>query len=201
MDGRKIKSINQYWNKRKAYLQSIATKQGSYTTNRINRITDKRNNQVRDIIKKTARYIVDYCRNNDIGTIIVGYNPDFKESVNLGKKNNQTFVQIPFGDLRNDISNLCERYGISYIEQEESYTSKASALDEDVIPTYNPSAPYQDTFSGKRVHRGLYKSKNGTFINADVNGSANILRKCKQNISIDELCPGLLASPQRIRLL
>jgi len=200
MDGRKIKSINQYWNKRKAYLQAIATKQGSYTTNRIDRMTDKRNNQVRDILKKTARYIIDYCHNNDIGTIIVGYNPDFKESVNLGRRNNQTFVQIPFGNLRDDISNLCERYGINYIEQEESYTSKASALDMDNIPTFNPSVCYQGSFSGKRVHRGLYKSKDGTLINADVNGAANIMRKCKQNISIDELCPGLLASPQRIRL-
>ena len=200
IDGRRIKSINQYWNKRKAYLQTIATKQGLHSTELIERITDKRNNQVRDILKKSARYIVDYCCNNNIGTIVVGYNLDFKRYVNLGKNNNQTFTQIPFGDLRNNIAYLCERYGIEYIEQEESYTSKASALDEDDIPVYNPTNNFDGNFSGKRIYRGLYKSKNGTLINADVNGSANILRKCKQNLSIKELCPGLLVSPLRIRL-
>ena len=151
-------------------------------------------------MKKSARYIVDYCCNNNIGTIVVGYNLDFKRYVNLGKNNNQTFTQIPFGDLRNNIAYLCERYGIEYIEQEESYTSKASALDEDDIPVYNPTNNFDGNFSGKRIYRGLYKSKNGTLINADVNGSANILRKCKQNLSIKELCPGLLVSPLRIRL-
>lgn len=200
IDGRKIKSINQYWNKRKAYLQSIASKQGKRSTNLIESLTDKRNNQVRDILKKSARYIVNYCCDNDIGTIVVGYNQDFKRYVNLGKNNNQTFTQLPFGDLRNNISSLCERYGIEYIEQEESYTSKASALDEDDIPMYNPTNHYEGPFSGKRIYRGLYESKNGTLINADVNGSANILRKCKQNLSIKELCPGLLVSPLRIRL-
>ena len=200
IDGRRIKSINQYWNKRKAYLQTIATKQGLHSTELIERITDKRNNQVRDILKKSARYIVDYCCSNNIGTIVVGYNLDFKRYVNLGKNNNQTFTQIPFGDLRNNIAYLCERYGIEYIEQEESYTSKASAIDEDDIPVYNPTNNFDGNFSGKRIYRGLYKSKNGTLINADVNGSANILRKCKQNLSIKELCPGLLVSPLRIRL-
>lgn len=200
IDGRRIKSINQYWNKRKAYLQSIATKQGKKSTNLIESLTDKRNNQVRDILKKSARYIIDYCCDNDIGTVIVGYNLDFKRYVNIGKNNNQSFTQIPFGDLRNNVANLCERYGIEYIEQEESYTSKASALDEDYIPVYNPAIHYEGVFSGKRIYRGLYESKNGTLLNADVNGSANILRKCKQNLSIEELCPGLLVSPIRIRL-
>lgn len=201
MDGRKLKSINQYWNKEKARLQSVAMKQGQRTTHKINRITVKRNNQVKDIIKKSARYIINNCIENQIGTLIVGYNKDFKRSVNIGKINNQNFVQIPLGDFRQQLEFLCWTYGIEYIEQEESYTSKSSFIDNDILPEYKAEQPYLGTFSGKRIHRGLYKSKDGIVINADVNGSANIGRKCKQNFTIEELSSGLLASPKRIRVV
>lgn len=201
LNGRGIKSINHRWNKERARLQSIADKQGikGGKTKRIYRITEKRNNQVKDAIRKAARYIVDYCILNDIGTIIVGYNKDFKRSVNIGRANNQTFTNIPFGDLRSTIKNLCERYEIQYIEQEESYTSKSSFLDNDVLPEYNPEQPYKGKFSGKRIYRGLYQSANGTKINADVNGASNILRKANRFDS-SILCQGFLANPQRIRL-
>lgn len=201
LNGRGIKSINHRWNKERSRLQSIADKQGikGGKTKRIYRITEKRNNQVKDAIRKAARYIVDYCILNDIGTIIVGYNKDFKRSVNIGRANNQTFTNIPFGDLRSTIKNLCERYEIQYIEQEESYTSKSSFLDNDVLPEYNPEQPYKGKFSGKRIYRGLYQSANGTKINADVNGAANILRKANRFDS-SILCQGFLANPQRIRL-
>lgn len=200
MDGRKLKSINQYWNKRKAYFQSIADKQKRKSTNRIFRLTQKRNNQVKDYMNKTARYIVNYCIEHQIGTIVCGYNPLFKKNINLGKKINQQFTQISFGDLRNTISNLCERYGMLYIEQEESYTSKASCLDMDDIPVFDVNTPYTGNFSGKRIHRGLYQFKDGKLANADVNGAANILRKSKQNFKFEELCRGLLDSPLRIRI-
>ncbi len=201
LNGRGIKSINRFWNKERARLQSIADKQGikGGKTKRVYRITEKRNNQVKDAIHKAARYIVDYCISNDIGTIVVGYNKDFKRSVNIGKANNQTFTNIPFGDLRSAIKNFCERYSINYIEQEESYTSKSSFLDNDILPEYNPEQPYQGKFSGKRIHRGLYQSANGIKINADVNGAANILRKANRWDS-SLLCKGFLANPQRIRL-
>lgn len=200
MDGRKLKSINQYWNKEKARLQSIAMKQGLRTTCRINRITIKRNNQVKDIIKKSARYIINNCIENQIGTLIIGYNKDFKRSINIGKINNQNFVQIPLGDLRQQLEFLCWTYGIEYIEQEESYTSKSSFIDNDILPEYKAEQPYLGKFSGKRIHRGLYRSADGTVINADVNGAANIGRKCKQNFTFEELSSGLLASPKRIRV-
>jgi len=200
MDGRKLKSINHQWNKESARLRSISMKQGVRTTERIQKITIKRNNRVNDIIKKTARYIVDYCIENNIGTIIVGYNADFKRNSNIGKVNNQNFVQLPLGDLRQQLGFLCWKYGIEYIEQEESYTSKSSFLDKDVLPEYRAEQPFTGKFSGTRIYRGLYKSKDGTIINADVNGSANIMRKCKQNLDYEKLCNGLLASPQRIRL-
>ena len=200
MDGRKLKSINHQWNKEIARLRSISMKQGVRTTNKIQRITTKRNNRVNDTIKKTARYIINYCVKNNIGSLVVGYNADFKRNSNIGKVNNQNFVQIPLGDLRQQLEFLCWKYNIEYSEQEEAYTSKSSFLDKDELPEYKAEQPYRGEFSGKRIKRGLYQSKNGTILNADVNGAANILRKCKQNVDFDKLCKGLLVSPVRIRL-
>ena len=200
MDGRKLKSINQYWNKQKAYYQGIADKQRQKKTHRLNALARKRNNRTQDYIRKVARYIINYCIEHHIGTVVCGYNGDFKRSMNLGKITNQQFTQISFGSLRETLEGLCERYGMRYIEQEESYTSKASCLDLDDIPVYNPGQPYTGAFSGKRVHRGLYQFADGRIANADVNGAANILRKSKQNFDFEELCKGLLGSPLRIRV-
>lgn len=200
MDGRKIKSINQYYNKKMAKLKSIADKQKLKFTERIIRLIEKRNNKTKDIIKKTARYIINYCIENDIGTIVIGYNGDFTRNINMGKRNNQNFTQISFGELRETIKYLCERYNMNYIEQEESYTSKASFLDKDKIPVYNPETKEKYKFSGKRIKRGLYKSKNGKILNADINGACNILKKSKQNFNFEKLCRGLVDSPKRIRV-
>ena len=200
MDGRKLKSINQYWNKRKARLQSIAAKQGRKTTNQLCQLAKKRNFRMQDILRKTARYILDFCISHQIGTIVCGYNRDFKRGLKLGKVTNQHFAQINLSYLRSTLKHLCERYGITYLEQEESYTSQASCLDLDDIPVYQPDAPYTGTFSGKRIRRGLYRFANGRTANADINGAANILRKSKQNFDFEELCKGLLDSPLRIRL-
>ncbi|MBR2520012.1 MAG: transposase [Selenomonadaceae bacterium] len=200
MDGRKIKQINRNWNKRRAHLQSILWKQGRYSSKLLERITLKRNNRVNDCLKKSARYIINFCIANDIGTIVCGYNPDFKRGINLGKKINQQFTQIPFGALRRQLKNLCARYGMKYVEQEGSYTSKASFLDLDKIPIYDAEKPYTGTFSGKRIQRGLYRSNSGRLINADVNGAANILRKSKQRLDLERLCIGFLDNPLRIRI-
>lgn len=200
VDGRNLKSINWHWNKEKARIQSTLDKQGvkGGKSNKIYAITEKRNRCINDSIKKAARYIINDCIANDIGTLVVGYNKDFKRNMNMGKRNNQSFAQIPLGNLRLQLRTLCERYGMNYIEQEESYTSKSSYLDNDVLPEYKAEQPYTGYFSGKRIHRGLYRTKDGKLINADVNGAANISRK----VSGSELqpCIGLLASPQRIRL-
>ena len=200
MDGRKLKSINQYWNKRKARLQSIAAKQGQKTTNQLCQLAKKRNFRMQDILRKTARYILDFCIDHQIGTLVCGYNRDFKRELKLGKVTNQHFTQINLSYLRSTLKQLCERYGITYLEQEESYTSQASCLDLDDIPVYQPDDPYTGTFSGKRVRRGLYRFADGRTANADINGAANILRKSKQNFDFEELCKGLLDSPLRIRL-
>lgn len=200
MDGRKLKSINQHWNKETARLKSILMKQypDRYLSKRIQNLTKKRNNRVKDIIRKTARYILNYCISHNIGTVVVGYTKDFKRSVNMGKTNNQQFVNIPFGELRETLRYLCERYGMQYMEIEESYTSKSSFLDHDPLPEYNPEQPYTGNFSGKRIKRGLYRAKNGIVLNADIHGACNILRKSKQNFHFEELCKGLLNSPVRI---
>jgi IS605 OrfB family transposase len=203
IDGRRIKSINQYWNKQTAYYKSIAMKQqktSKVTTHRLQRLATKRNNQVEDYIKKTARYIINQCLEYQIGTLIVGYNKDFKRSVNLGKQNNQNFVQLPIGKLRQQLEFLCWKYGINYLEVEESYTSKSSFLDNDELPEYKAEQPYTKSFSGRRIKRGLYQTKDGRLINADVNGAYNILRKGKPDFTCEELSSGLLESPLRIRI-
>ena len=179
VDGRKLKSINQWFNKEKARLQSIKDKQhfGKKPTNRQKAIARDCNNKVNDYMNKAARMIIDYCINNDIGTLIAGYNVTFQRSSHIGKQNNQNFVNIPYGRLRDKLAYMCELNGITYVEQEESYTSKASFWDKDNIPVYNNDNPKEYEFSGNRVHRGLYKTANGKTFNADINGALNIMRK------------------------
>ena len=116
---------------------------------------------------------------NNIGTLVIGYNQSFQNKTNLGKKNNQIFTQLPFGKVREKLEYLCKRYSINYILQEESYTSKASFFDNDDLPIYNADNPQTYEFSGKRVKRGLYQTKDGYHFNADCNGALNILRKSK----------------------
>ena len=182
IDGRRLKSINQWFNKENARLQSIKDKQhfGKKITNRQKAIARDRNNKVNDYMNKAARKVIDYCIDNDIGTLIVGYNETFQRDSHIGKQNNQNFVNIPYGQLRSKLEYLCELNNIIFVKQEESYTSKASFWDKDNIPTYNADNPKEHQFSGNRMHRGLYKTANGTLLNADVNGALNIM--CKSSV-------------------
>lgn len=179
VDGRKLKSINQWFNKENARLQSIKDKQhfGKKPTSRQKAIARDCKNKVNDYMNKAARMIIDYCINNDIGTLIAGYNVTFQRNSHIGKQNNQNFVNIPYGRLRDKLAYMCELNGITYVEQEESYTSKASFWDKDNIPVYNNDNPKEYEFSGNRVHRGLYETANGKTFNADINGALNIMRK------------------------
>ena len=179
VDGKRLKSINQWFNKENARLQSIKDKQrfGKKPTNRQKAIARDCNNRVNDYMNKAARMIIDYCIKNDIGTLIAGYNVTFQRNSHIGKQNNQNFVNIPYGRLRDKLAYMCELNGITYVEQEESYTSKASFWDKDNIPVYNNDNPKEYEFSGNRVHRGLYKTANGKTFNADINGALNIMRK------------------------
>ena len=134
---------------------------------------------MRDYLNKAARFIVNHCIDNQIAQLIVGYNPGIKQEIKIGKCNNQNFVQIPFFSLRSKLRALCEPYGLVYTEQEESYTSKASAIDGDEVPVYNADNPKNYQFSGKRIKRGLYRTKEEHLVNSDLNGSVNIGRKSK----------------------
>lgn len=202
VDGRKLKSINQWYNKENARLQRIKDKQhfGKRTTKRQNIIARNRNNKVNDYINKVARKIINYCICNDIGVLVVGYNETFQRNSNIGKTNNQNFVNIPYGKLREKLEYLCKLNDIIYVKQEESYTSKASFWDKDNIPVYNADNPQEYEFSGIRLHRGMYKCANGKLTNADVNGALNILRKSSV-VSLKTLYSrGEVDTPVRIRV-
>ncbi|PHI10398.1 transposase [Fusobacterium polymorphum] len=202
IDGRKLKSINRYYNKINAKLQSIKDKQKiERTTLRQKRIARKRNNRIEDYLSKVARIIINYCLNNDIGKIVLGYNEDFQRNSNIGSINNQNFVNIPYGKLRDKLIYLCKLYGIEFKLQEESYTSKASFFDGDEIPIYDKENPQEYIFSGKRIKRGLYQTSVGKLINADCNGALNILRKSKV-VDLSILYNrGELNTPKRIRVV
>ena len=202
IDGRRLKSINQWFNKKNARLQSIKDKQGlgKKTTDRQKAIARDRNNKVNDYMNKTARKVIDYCITNDIGTLVIGYNETFQRNSHIGKRNNQNFVNIPYGQLRAKLEYLCELNGIIFVKQEESYTSKASFWDMDTLPVYDGDNPKEYQFSGKRIHRGLYKTASGKLFNADVNGALNIMRKSSvvdMNILYGR---GEVETPVRIRV-
>ena len=187
IDGRRLKSINQWFNKENARLQSIKDKQhfGKKTTNRQ---------------KALARRVIDYCIDHDIGTLVVGYNETFQKDSNIGKRNNQTFVNIPYGKLRDKLEYLCELNGIILVMQEESYTSKASFWDKDVIPVYKSDDTEEYHFSGKRIHRGQYRTASGEVLNTDVNGALNIMRKSSV-VDVNILYSrGEVDTPIRIRI-
>ena len=202
IDGRKLKSINQYYNKINAKLQSIKDKQKiERTTLRQKRITRKRNNRINDYLSKAARIIINYCLNNDIGKIVLGYNEYFQRNSNIGSINNQNFVNIPYGKLRDKLIYLCKLYGIKFKLQEESYTSKASFFDGDKIPIYDKENLQEYIFSGRRIKRGLYQTSKGYQLNADCNGALNILRKSKV-VDLSVLYNrGELNTPKRIRVV
>ncbi|ASQ48459.1 transposase [Leptotrichia sp. oral taxon 498] len=202
IDGRKLKSINQYYNKTNAKLQSIKDKQKiKRTTLRQKRIARRRNNRIEDYLSKAARIIINYCLNNDIGKIVLGYNENFQRNSNIGSINNQNFVNIPYGKLRDKLIYLCKLYGIEFKLQEESYTSKASFFDGDEIPIYDKENQKEYIFSGKRIKRGLYQTSKGYQLNADCNGALNILRKSKV-VDLSVLYNrGELNTPKRIRVV
>ena len=202
IDGKKLKSINQWFNKENARLQSIKDKQkyGKKPTLRQKYLYSSRNNKVNDYMSKTARKIINYCLENNIGTLVCGYNETFQRNSNIGKANNQTFVNIPFGKLREKLEYLCKLYGLIFVEQEESYTSKSSFFDMDILPKFEIDKPQTYSFLGKRIKRGLYQTSKGYILNADVNGALNILRKSNV-VDLEVLYSrGVVDTPARIRI-
>jgi putative transposase len=177
VNGKPLKSINQFYNKELSKLQSRQdlSKDKHRRTARMNRLTSKRNNKINDYMHKASRYIVNQLVSNNVSKLVIGYNKCWKQGTNFGDASNQNFVQIPFLKFVKMLTYKCADSGIAVVLREESYTSKSSFLDHDDIPTYGNDTNFKP--SGYRKYRGLYVSKDKITINADVNGSLNILRK------------------------
>ncbi|MEG4302993.1 transposase [Microcoleus sp. D3_18a_C4] len=199
IDGRHLKSLNQWYNKRISVLKE--NRPQGFWSNQLARITEKRNRQVRDAVNKAARIVIDHCLKNGIETVVFGWNKEQKQNANMGQKTNQKFVQIPTGRLKERILQLCHQYKIKFLETEEAYTSKASFLDNDSLPAFGEKTEGWKE-SGKRITRGLYRSADGTKINADGNGAANIIRKVaiKLGLDLSRISSGELIAPLKIRL-
>ena len=169
-DGRGIKSINQFYNKRKAELQNIYAKQGIKYGNKMQKLQVKRDKKANDWLHKLSRFVVNWCVKHEIGQIVVGHNLNWKQNINIGSRNNQNFVQIAFNQIIQKLSYKVEEVSIILKEQEESHTSKCSFLDNELIE-------HHKEYVGKRIMRGLFKTAKGLLINADVNAGYNIIKK------------------------
>lgn len=199
VDGRHLKSLNQGYNKRVAFL--MEGKSNDFWSKRLANLTERRNRQMRDAVNKAARKVIDHCLKNRIGTVVFGWNKGQKQSANMGSKTNQKFVQVPTGRLKDRIAQLCERYGLRFVETEESYSSKASFVDNDLLPTFGEK-PEGWLPSGRRIKRGLYRTTKGWLINADCNGCGNIGRKVAVMLGLDlsGIGRGELSAPLRLKL-
>lgn len=185
INGRPLKSINHYYNKKKAKLQSQQKdKNYDINKNKLSSLELKRKNKIDDYLHKSSRLLVNHLVSNQINTLIIGHNKEQKQDINNGKVNNQNFVHIPFNRFISMLQYKCKFEGINVIITEESYTSKSSFFDNDILPKYKKNCNNEYKFSGKRIKRGLYKTSNGMLINADVNGSLNIIRKVVPNVTI-----------------
>ena len=174
--GTKLKSINQYFNKETSKLQFLLPK-NEYNSKKILHLFYKREEQLRNMIGYYSNKLVDILVKEGISILVIGHNKNWKNKINIGKVNNQNFVSIPFNKIIDIIKYKAEDFGIKCIEQEESYTSKASFLDNDNIPILHENDNKKYTFSGKRITRNLYKTKNNQIIDADLNGALNIMKK------------------------
>ena len=169
INGKPLKSINHHWNKRVSKLQSKLPK-GAKTSKQIRNITNKRNRRVNNYLHQTSRKLVNELRKLAISKVVIGSNKGWKENIKLGKRNNQNFVQIPYNRFIKMMIYKCCLEGIKVITEEESFTSKCSFLDNETIEKH-------DSYAGKRIKRGLFKSSSGILINADINAAYNIMKK------------------------
>jgi len=169
INGKPVKSINQYFNKKKAKMQSKLS-ENQHSSNKINKLSNKRGRKIDDYLHKSSRYIVDYCLTHNIGKIVIGKNKGWKKKINIGRVNNQKFVSIPFAKFISMIEYKGKLVSIEVITREESYTSKCSFMDNEAIKKHS-------VYAGRRVKRGLFKTQKGILINADINGALNIVRK------------------------
>lgn len=203
IDGKALKYINYKYLKRKKELQSLASRQHMDMTKEMERLATDRDNKIKDYLLKSARKLIDFCIDHNAGTIVIGWSKGFKDMKGVKHKGTKNSLGlIPFTILRRQLKYLCEHYSMQYMEQEESYTSQASFLDQDDVPSYyDPHPAHAYKFSGERISRGQYRTKDGTIINADVNGAANTLVKSGQPYDFEVMKAGILhLAPHRIRI-
>ncbi len=182
VNGRPVKSINQFYNQQRAEWQSALGAAGAggaatYTSRRLERLTTKRTRRIEHYLHTASRRLIELLVAEGIGTLCIGQNPLWKQAVHMGRRNNQNFVAVPHARFIQMLTYKAALVGIQVVITEESYTSKASFLDGDPLPVYDAQRPEAPAFSGRRVKRGLYRAADGTPINADVNGAYNIIRK------------------------
>lgn len=190
VNGKPLKSDNQFYNKKKAKLMAFIGDRGN--SKMITRLSHKRNCKVQDFLHKCSRFIVNYCIQNKIKTIVVGLNQNWKQRINIGKKNNQKFVQIPHSKFVNQLKYKAEEVGIMVIVHEESYTSKCDGLALEPIKKH-------ENYLGRRKRRGLFQSSIGKLINADINGALNILRKVTGDSVVKQIISsGFVFNPIKI---
>ena len=194
-NGKQLKSKNQYFNKTISDLKSKLN-HNAYSSNRIKNLYLKRENQLTDIFHKLSRMIINNLINHNIGNLVVGYNKGWKDFINIGKRNNQTFCFISYDKLLNFLKYKCEMTGIKLVVHEESYSSKCDSLVSEEVKKH-------ESYSGKRIKRGLFQSSCGKLINADVNGSLNILRKVVGDSDLINriIDSGWLFQPLRVNIL
>jgi IS605 OrfB family transposase len=180
VNGRPMKSMNQFYNKRKAELQKALGKKG--TTRRTERLTNTRNRRIDHYMHTASKRIIDLLVKEEIGTLVIGKNDGWKQEVEMGKRTNQNFVQIPHARFIAMLTYKAELVGITVKLTEESHTSKASLLDLDPLPKWKKDkGEEKPVFSGRRIKRGLYRASDGRLINADIDGAGNIIRKVVPN--------------------
>jgi putative transposase len=197
INGKPLKSINQYYNKKRSeYKSELELKNKKKNSKKLKKLDHKRNNKINDYIHKSSRLLVNQLVSKQVGTLVIGKNIGQKQDINIGKVNNQNFTQVPIFKFLDMVAYKARLEGIKVVWQEESYTSKASFLNLDYIPTYGET--HDTIFSGYRESRGLYKIKGeNKCINADVNGSYNILRKAISNAFADGI-EGFAVNPIKL---
>src|SRR5437588_2862344 len=199
VSGKPLKSLNQYYNKQRAQHQQRLAHENRFTSRHLDRVTTKRNRRVDTYLHTASRRIIDLLVSEGIGTLMIGKNPLWKQEANMGRKNNQQFVQLPHARFIDQLTYKARLVGIQVIIQEESYTSKASFLDGDPIPTYQANRSEKPVFSGKRIARSWYRAKDGKVIHADMNGSYNILRKSSSDpLQVGRGVVGAAVHPRRL---
>lgn len=190
LNGRPLKSLNRYFNKTKALVQEeLESKNNQKWSNQLQNLTEKRNNVVDNFMNQASSFIIKYCIQNKIATIVMGYNKQWKQNSNLGRRNNQKFQSIPFYSFKRKLEYKCLDNNINLQFTEESYTSKCSFID-------NEKMKKKDQYLGKRIKRGLYRSSNNLLLNADINSAANILRKARSDVIFDQDLLGLMFNPE-----